>query len=286
MSEPGALIEVHHLTHVYHAGTPQEVRAVSDVCLTVRRAELLALVGGNGSGKSTLAKHLNALLLPTEGRVLVDGLDTRDPQALWEIRRKVGMVFQNPDNQIVATVVEEDVAFGPENLGLPPEEIRLRVEEALRAVGMLDYRRREPHLLSGGQKQRVAIAGVLAMRPQCLVLDEATTMLDPEGRREVLQTAHRLREQEGIAVVHITHNMEEAAQADRVVVLHQGRVALEGTPHEVFRDLPRLRSLQLDLPEVAELSWCLRRRGVPLQGTPLDPAELASQLLRVRGVVA
>lgn len=285
MSEPVPLIEVHHLTHVYHAGTPQEVRAVHDVSLTVHRGEFLALVGGNGSGKSTLAKHLNALLLPTEGRVVVDGLDTRDPHALWEIRRKVGMVFQNPDNQIVATVVEEDVAFGPENLGLPPEEIAQRVEEALRTVGMLEHRRREPHLLSGGQKQRVAIAGVLAMRPQCIVLDEATTMLDPEGRREVLRTAHRLREQEGIAVVHITHNMEEAAQADRVVVLHEGRVALEGTPREVFRDVQRLRRLRLDLPEVAELSGCLRQRGIPVEGQPLDPEELAAQLLRWCGVV-
>jgi len=285
VSEPVPLIEVHHLTHVYHAGTPQEVRAVHDVSLTVYRGEFLALVGGNGSGKSTLAKHLNALLLPTEGRVVVDGLDTRDPHALWEIRRKVGMVFQNPDNQIVATVVEEDVAFGPENLGLPPEEIAQRVEEALRTVGMLEHRRREPHLLSGGQKQRVAIAGVLAMRPQCIVLDEATTMLDPEGRREVLRTAHRLREQEGIAVVHITHNMEEAAQADRVVVLHEGRVALEGIPREVFRDVQRLRGLRLDLPEVAELSGCLRRRGIPVEGQPLDPEELAAQLLRWCGVV-
>mgnify|MGYP000421616198 CR=1 FL=1 len=285
MSQPVPLIEVHHLTHVYHAGTPQEVRAVHDVSLTVHRGEFLALVGGNGSGKSTLAKHLNALLLPTEGRVVVDGLDTRDPHALWEIRRKVGMVFQNPDNQIVATVVEEDVAFGPENLGLPPEEIAQRVEEALRTVGMLEHRRREPHLLSGGQKQRVAIAGVLAMRPQCIVLDEATTMLDPEGRREVLRTAHRLREQEGIAVVHITHNMEEAAQADRVVVLHEGRVALEGTPREVFRDVQRLRRLRLDLPEVAELSGCLRQRGIPVEGQPLDPEELAAQLLRWCGVV-
>lgn len=285
MSEPVPLIEVHQLTHVYHAGTPQEVRAVHDVSLTVHRGEFLALVGGNGSGKSTLAKHLNALLPPTEGRVVVDGLDTRDPHALWEIRRKVGMVFQNPDNQIVATVVEEDVAFGPENLGLPPEEIAQRVEEALRTVGMLEHRRREPHLLSGGQKQRVAIAGVLAMRPQCIVLDEATTMLDPEGRREVLRTAHRLREQEGIAVVHITHNMEEAAQADRVVVLHEGRVALEGTPREVFRDVQRLRRLRLDLPEVAELSGCLRQRGIPVEGQPLDPEELAAQLLRWCGVV-
>ncbi len=284
MSEAGALIEVSHLTHVYHAGTPHEVRALHDVCLTVHRAEFLALVGANGSGKSTLAKHFNALLLPTEGRVVVDGLDTRDPQALWEIRRRVGMVFQNPDNQIVATVVEEDVAFGPENLGLAPEEIEQRVEEALRAVGMLEHRRREPHLLSGGQKQRVAIAGVLAMRPQCLVLDEATTMLDPEGRREVLHTAHRLREREGIAVVHITHNMEEAAQADRVVVLHEGRVALQGRPQEVFRQVRRLRDLRLDLPEVAELTTCLKRRGVPVDGLPLQAEELAAQLLRRAGV--
>ncbi len=285
MSEPTALIEVDHLTHVYHAGTPHEVRAVWDVSLTIRPGEFVALVGGNGSGKSTLAKHLNALLLPTHGRVVVDGLDTRDPHALWEIRRRVGMVFQNPDNQIVATVVEEDVAFGPENLGLPPEEIAGRVEEALRAVGMLEYRLREPHLLSGGQKQRVAIAGVLAMRPRCIVFDEATTMLDPEGRREVLDTAHRLRDREGIAVVHITHSMEEAAEADRVVALHAGRVVLDGPPREVFREVRRLREVQLDLPEVARLHACLERRGVKLGAQALHPAELADQILRLRRAV-
>ncbi|GBD29389.1 Energy-coupling factor transporter ATP-binding protein EcfA1 [bacterium HR32] len=285
MSEPTALIEVAHLTHVYHAGTPHEVRAVYDVSLTIRPAEFVALVGGNGSGKSTLAKHLNALLLPTEGRVVVDGLDTRDPHALWEIRRRVGMVFQNPDNQIVATVVEEDVAFGPENLGLPPEEIARRVEEALRAVGMLEYRSREPHLLSGGQKQRVAIAGVLAMRPRCIVFDEATTMLDPEGRREVLDTAHQLRDREGIAVVHITHSMEEAAEADRVVALHAGRVVLDGPPREVFREARRLREVNLDLPEVARLHACLVRRGVQLETQALHPGELADQILRLRRAV-
>ncbi|MDR5684021.1 MAG: energy-coupling factor transporter ATPase [Armatimonadota bacterium] len=273
------MIEVRNLTHVYHKGTPQEVRALHDVSLRIDRGEFVAIVGGNGSGKSTLAKHLNALLLPTEGIVLVEGLDTRDPQSVWEIRRRVGMVFQNPDNQIVATVVEEDVAFGPENLGLPPEEIGRRVEEALRTVGLADLRRREPHLLSGGQKQRVAIAGILAMRPACIVFDEATTMLDPEGRREVLETAHRLRSTEGITILHITHNMEEAATADRVVVLAAGQVVLDGPPAEVFADADRLRRLRLRAPEMAELAGCLAARGVALRSRPLDVDGLAREIL-------
>jgi energy-coupling factor transport system ATP-binding protein len=273
------LIDVRDLTHVYHKGTAQEVCALERVSLTVGHGEFVAIVGGNGSGKSTLAKHLNALLLPTEGTVLVEGLDTRDPLSVWEIRRRVGMVFQNPDNQIVATVVEEDVAFGPENLGVPPHEIARRVEEALRTVGLLDLRRREPHLLSGGQKQRVAIAGILAMRPDCIVFDEATTMLDPEGRREVLETAHRLRSEEGLTILHITHNMEEAATADRVIVLGDGRIALDGPPAEVFADVDRLRRLRLGPPEVAELAGCLLSRGVPLRSRPLDVEGLAREII-------
>ncbi len=282
MGESGdVLIELRDVSYVYRKGTPEEVRALDRVNLRIRPGEFVALVGANGSGKSTLARLLNALLLPTEGEVRVAGLDPRDPRHLWEIRRRVGMVFQNPDNQIVATVVEEDVAFGPENLGLPPEEIVERVEWALRVVGMLEHRHREPHLLSGGQKQRVAIAGVLAMRPQCLVLDEATTMLDPQGRREVLETVHRLRA-EGMTILLITHDMEEAAQADRVVVLSQGRIVLDGPPPEVFSKPERLRALRLDLPEIASLAHCLRRHGVPLRALPLTPEALAQEILRVR----
>ncbi len=238
----------------------------------------MALVGANGSGKSTLAKCLNALLLPTGGRVLVDGLDTRDPHSVWQVRQRVGMVFQNPDNQLVATVVEEDVAFGPENLGLPPAEIRRRVEEALRIVGMWEYRRHAPHLLSGGQKQRVAIAGMLAMRPSCLILDEATAMLDPQGRAEVLQTVARLTREEGIAVVHITHAMEEAALARRIVVLAGGRVVLQGTPAEVFEQPAALRRLRLTLPPVVVLGRQLRAAGLPLRGSPTTVDQLVDAL--------
>src|SRR5713226_3739048 len=212
------LIEIRGLRHIYHAGTADAVLALDGISLTVERGEFVAIVGGNGSGKSTFAKHLNALLLPTEGEVWVEGMSTRDPAALWEIRQRVGMVFQNPDNQLVATVVEEDVAFGPENLGLPSAQIAARVEETLQIVEMAPYRYHQPHLLSGGQKQRVAIAGILAMRPQCLVLDEATTMLDPQGQREVMETISRLN-RDGVTVIHITHAMEEAVSCSRVIVL-------------------------------------------------------------------
>ncbi len=216
--------------------------------------------------------------MPTSGRVLVDGLDTRDPHAVWQVRQRVGMVFQNPDNQLVATVVEEDVAFGPENLGLPPAEIRRRVEEALRIVGMWDYRHHAPHLLSGGQKQRVAIAGMLAMRPSCLILDEATAMLDPQGRAEVLQTIARLTREEGITVVHITHAMEEAALARRMVVLAGGRVVLQGTPSEVFEQPEVLRRLQLTLPPAVVLARQLRAAGLPLRGSPTTVDQLVDAL--------
>ncbi|MCS7172797.1 MAG: energy-coupling factor transporter ATPase [Armatimonadetes bacterium] len=275
------LIQLRDVSYVYRKGTPEEVRALDRVNLTIRAGEFVALVGANGSGKSTLARLLNALQLPTEGEVWVAGMDTRDPRHLWEIRRRVGMVFQNPDNQIVATAVEEDVAFGPENLGLPPEEIARRVEWALQVVGMVEHRHREPHLLSGGQKQRVAIAGVLAMRPEVLVLDEATTMLDPQGRREVLETVQRLRG-ERITVLLITHDMDEAALAERVVVLSRGRVALDGPPTEVFRRPDQLRALSLDLPEVASLAYCLQRRGVRFPSLPLTPEALSQEILRVR----
>lgn len=276
------LIQVQDLRYTYHAGTPQAVVAVDGVTLTIERGESLALIGANGSGKSTLAKCLNALLQPTAGRVLVDGLDTRDRDAVWAVRQRVGMVFQNPDNQLVATVVEEDVAFGPENLGLPPAEIRRRVEEALRVVEMWEYRDHEPHLLSGGQKQRVAIAGMLAMRPACLILDEATAMLDPQGRAEVLRTAARLNREDGITIVHITHAMEEAALARRVVALAAGRVVLDGPAGEVFERADVLRDLRLDLPPVAALAQGLRAGGLAVRGRPLTPDDLVEALARRR----
>jgi energy-coupling factor transport system ATP-binding protein len=276
---PRPLIEIRDLRHVYNASTPQEVIALDGISLTVERGEFLAVVGGNGSGKSTLAKHLNALLLPTSGEVWVDGLDTRNRAAVWDIRQRVGMVFQNPDNQLVATVVEEDVAFGPENLGVPPAEIVLRVEAALRAVDMAEYRRHAPHLLSGGQKQRVAIAGVLAMRPQCLVLDEATTMLDPEGRREVLETVQRLNAS-GVTVINITHTMEEAVLARRIVALQGGRIGLAGSPAAVFAQAGALEAMGLTLPVIPALARALREDGVALADGILSAGELVEALAR------
>lgn len=274
------LIEIRDLRHVYNAGSPQEVVALDGISLTVERGEFLTVVGGNGSGKSTLAKHLNALLLPTAGEVRVDGLDTRDRAAVWDIRQRVGMVFQNPDNQLVATIVEEDVAFGPENLGIPPMEIALRVEAALQAVDMLQYRRHAPHLLSGGQKQRVAIAGVLAMRPQCLVLDEATTMLDPEGRREVLEIVQRLNAS-GVTVINITHTMEEAALAQRIVALQDGRIGLDGPPAQVFASASALDAMGLTLPVIPALVRALREDGMALGEGILSSADLVEALARV-----
>lgn len=251
-------VELHHR----YSGTAGEVEALESIDLTVRRGEFLVIIGPNGSGKSTLAKHMNALILPTEGEVYVNGMDTRDPQNLWRVRQAAGMVFQNPDNQIVATLVEEDIAFGPENLGVEPAEIRRRVEEALRTVDMTGYEKHAPHTLSGGQKQRVAIAGILAMEPDIIVLDEPTAMLDPQGRVEVLRTARRLNREKGITIVLITHFMSEAVGADRVVVMHGGRIVLEGTPREVFADPDRLREWGLDVPQVAELAAALRADGV------------------------
>ncbi len=274
------LIEIRDLRYVYNPDTPQAVTALDGISLTIDAGEFVAVVGGNGSGKSTLAKHLNALLLPTSGEVWVDGLDSRDRAAVWEIRQRVGMVFQNPDNQLVATVVEEDVAFGPENLGVPPAEIALRVEAALAAVDMLPYRRHAPHLLSGGQKQRVAIAGVLAMRPRCLVLDEATTMLDPEGRREVLETVRRLNAS-GVTVIHITHSMEEAALAGRIVALAGGRIALQGPPARVFAHADALEAMGLTLPVVPALVRALRADGAPLEDGILFADDLVEALARL-----
>jgi energy-coupling factor transport system ATP-binding protein len=276
-------IDVADLTHVYDPDTPQAVAALDGLSCTVRAGEYVGVVGGNGSGKSTLARHLNALLLPTTGHVRVGGLDTRDRDAVWAIRRQVGMIFHNPDNQLVASVVEEDVAFGPENLGLPPALIRERVREALEAVGMGALRRAAPHLLSGGQKQRVAIAGVLAMRPACLVLDEATTMLDPEGRAEVLATVAELNRREGITVILISHALEDLVDAHRIVVLDAGRIVLDGPPGEVFDRVDQAPGSRLEAPPVVTLARQLRQDGVPLPAGIFRLEALVDALTGTRG---
>lgn len=273
-----AFIEIEHLSHVYHAGEEGERRALDDVSLAIERGEFVAVLGSNGSGKSTLAKHLNALLLPTEGVCRVDGIDTREEAEVWRIRQKVGMVFQNPDNQLIAAVVEDDVAFGPENLGVPSREIRQRVDEALAAVNMTPFRSYAPHLLSGGQKQRVAIAGTLAMQTEAIVFDEATAMLDPEGRADILSVVRRLHEEQGITVVYITHFMEEAAAADRVVVLDQGHVVMDAPPRAVFSHADELRALGLEVPLAVELRDRLRRTGIALPADLLTGAELVAAL--------
>lgn len=239
-------------------------RALDEVSLEVKRGEFVAILGHNGSGKSTVAKHINALLSPTEGTVIVNGMDTKDEEHLWDIRRSAGMVFQNPDNQIIATVVEEDVAFGPENIGVPTEEIWRRVEESLTAVGMTAYRNHSPNKLSGGQKQRVAIAGIMAMRPECIILDEPTAMLDPSGRKEVMRTVHELNKNEGVTILLITHYMDEVIDADRVIVMDGGKVVMQGTPKEIFSQVERLKEYRLDVPQVTELAYELKKEGVPL----------------------
>ena len=248
------------------------------VSLSIEEGSFVAVLGHNGSGKSTLAKHFNSILLPTGGRVYVDGMDTADEELLLAIRRTVGMVFQNPDNQIVANVVEEDVAFAPENLGVPPEEIRRRVDDALKAVGMYEFREHAPHLLSGGQKQRIAIAGVIAMQPRCIVLDEPTAMLDPIGRADVLRTIKALNRQRGVTVVLITHHMDEAAQADRLVVMAKGRVVADGPPREVFQRVEELKAVGLTVPETTELLWQLRQAEVDVPLDALSDEECAQAL--------
>lgn len=256
-------------------------RAIDDVSIEIKEGQFVAVLGHNGSGKSTFAKQLDAILLPTDGTVWIQGLDTSKEENLWEVRKKTGMVFQNPDNQIIGNVVEEDVGFGPENMGIPTDEIWKRVDESLEAVGMTAYRMKSPNKLSGGQKQRVAIAGVMAMRPQCIVLDEPTAMLDPNGRREVVKTVHELNRQEGITVVLITHYMEEVINADRVIVMDDGRVVMDGTPREIFSRVEELKSYRLDVPQVTELAYELQKNGVELPDGILTLNELMKYLLPI-----
>ena len=260
---------------------PEQPRyAVDGVSMEIRRGEFVAVLGANGCGKSTLAKHFNAILLPETGTVLVEDMDTRSEEHLYDVRQKVGMVFQNPDNQIVATIVEEDVAFAPENLGVPPAEIRSRIDEAMKLAGIYEKREAAPYKLSGGQKQRVAIAGVIAMRPDCLVLDEATAMLDPHGSAQVMRTIRQLREA-GITIVSITHYMEEAAQADRVLVMSRGRIVMEGTPEQVFSQTQRLHSYHLDVPQAAELRDELAKVGIELPKEVITPEACAEELYKL-----
>ena len=254
-------------------------RAIDGVDVDIKKGDFVAVLGHNGSGKSTLAKHVNGLLLPTEGTVWVGDMDTRDEEHIWDVRKTAGMVFQNPDNQIIGNIVEEDVGFGPENIGVPTEEIWKRVEESLKAVGRTAYRLQSPNKLSGGQKQRVAIAGVMAMKPECIILDEPTAMLDPNGRREVIRTIHELNRAEGITVLLITHYMEEAIEADRIIVMDDGRIVMDGQPREIFSRVKELKSHGLDVPQVTELAWELKEAGMPLTDGILSREELVEQLV-------
>lgn len=272
-----SIIEIKNVTFEYHRDE-EAFKALDDVSLDIKKGEFLVVIGHNGSGKSTLAKHLNGILRPTKGDVIISGLNTKEEKNIWDIRQTAGMVFQNPDNQIVATVVEEDVAFGPENLGIEPSEIRKRVDEALKAVGMYEFKDRAPHLLSGGQKQRIGIAGIIAMKPKCIILDEPTAMLDPSGRKEVIDTILRLNKEEGITIVHITHFMEEAVEADRVIVMEKGKMVMEGKPREIFSQVEKLKELGLDVPHMTELTYELIKEGIDLPKDILTLEEMVVNL--------
>ena len=279
------IIEFQNVSFRYEADESEKPLplCVENVSLNIKKGDFVAVLGHNGSGKSTLAKLSNSILIPESGRVLVDGVDTADESLSYDIRRTVGVVFQNPDNQIVASIVEEDVAFGPENLGVPPDELRRRVDDALKAVGMYEYRHHEPHKLSGGQKQRVAIAGMIAMLPECIVLDEPTAMLDPKGRKEVMDTVRRLNRERGMTVVFITHFMEEAATADRVVVMDNAKILLDGTPQAVFSKAELLKKIGLDVPKSAALAAELRANGIPIRDGVLTADSLADNILELLG---
>lgn len=273
------MIKVENVTYKYKSYIEDEiVAAVKNLSIEVKKGEFLVILGHNGSGKSTLAKMMNGLLLPTSGDIHVMGMNTKDEEKIWDIRQKAGIVFQNPDNQIVATIVEEDVAFGPENQGVEPSEIRRRVDESLEIVEMSDYKKHAPHLLSGGQKQRVAIAGILAMKPDCIIFDEPTSMLDPTGRIEVMNTIKKLNKEEGKSIVLITHYMDEAVQGDRVVVMSQGEIEMEGTPKEIFSQVEKIKELGLDVPQVTELAYELRKEGIDISQDILSVEELLKLL--------
>ena len=272
------LFDICHVSHTFETEEGKTFDALKDVTAQIKKGEFTAIIGTNGSGKSTLARHLNALLIPTEGELIVEGMRTSDAGRVWDIHQKVGMVFQNPDNQLVAAVVEEDVAFGPENLGVPPEEIRERVDLALEKVGMTSYRKQAPSMLSGGQKQRVAIAGVLAMKPDCIVLDEPTAMLDPKGRKEVMDTIHELNKTEGITIVLITHFMEEAVTADHILVIDKGVLKMEGTPREIFSQADKVTEIGLDVPVPADLARRLRKKGMAVSEKCMTDEELGEAL--------
>lgn len=272
------LFDICHVSHTFETEEGKTFDALKDVTAQIKKGEFTAIIGTNGSGKSTLARHLNALLIPTEGELIVEGMRTSDAGRVWDIRQKVGMVFQNPDNQLFAAVVEEDVAFGPENLGVPPEEIRERVDLALEKVGMTSYRKQAPSMLSGGQKQRVAIAGVLAMKPDCIVLDEPTAMLDPKGRKEVMDTIHELNKTEGITIVLITHFMEEAVTADHILVIDRGVLKMEGTPREIFSQADKVTEIGLDVPVPADLARRLRKKGMAVSEKCMTDEELGEAL--------
>lgn len=276
--EGEVLFDIRHLTHTFETEDGKTFDALKDVAAQIMKGSFTAIIGTNGSGKSTLARHLNALMMPTSGEVIVEGMSTSDYSHIWDIRQKVGMVFQNPDNQLVAAIVEEDVAFGPENLGVPPDEIRRRVDAALEKVGMTEFRTHAPAMLSGGQKQRIAIAGILAMHPDCIVLDEPTAMLDPSGRAEVMKTIHELNEKEGITIVLITHFMEEAVTADHVLVVDQSELKMQGTAREVFSQAEKLTKMGLDVPVAADLAHGLREKGFKIPEDCLTDEELGEAL--------
>lgn len=275
------IIKFDNVSFAYELEDEGVVNAVNDFSLEVPEGQFLAVLGHNGCGKSTVAKLINGILVPNKGKVTVEGMDTSDEEKTVDIRKTVGMVFQNPDNQIVATIVEDDVAFGPENLGVEPSEIRKAVDSALKAVGMYEFRKREPHRLSGGQKQRVAIAGVIAMNTKCIVMDEPTAMLDPQGRKEVMDTVMKLNKEFGITVILITHYMDEAVKADRVVVMDGGRIAINGTPKEVFKNVEKMKGLGLDVPQATELAYRLRKKGFKLPDNILDENECAEAILKI-----
>lgn len=277
--EPNALIKFDNVSFSYDDEDAIKDYAVENISFEVKKGEFVAVLGRNGSGKSTVAKLSNSIYIPSSGKVYADGDDTSVPENELPIRKKVGVVFQNPDNQIVASIVEEEVAFGPENLGVEPAELRRRVDDALKAVGMYEYRRHETHRLSGGQKQRIAIAGMIAMMPQCLVLDEPTAMLDPQGRRDVMQTVKKLNEENGMSVVFITHFMEEAVNADKIIIIDEGKKAAEGTPDEIFAQRSLIKKCGLEIPESAELAELLAARGINLGKTPLTPDEFADAFM-------